>query len=560
MNLFLPRLVRNSFYIVLVFCTMILAQSKWTQVNPISIGSCLKSVFYINNQFVGCNNDNLFTSSDGIIWKKKSKESFSSLIFVEDKYIGLKQENTNGDVYISYDCVKWSPYKTGMGSHLCSIIYGGKLIVAVGDNGGIATSSDGIKWNCQKVQIKFEATDYLGGSEEPDLLAVAYGNRQYVAVGKYGLIYSSSDGIAWQWRESQSKNGNSINENDINAIVYTDSMFFAVDNKGFVVSSIDGIEWAYHATPTSQSLHSIMFSDKLIAVGDGCIISSSNGVDWTIPNYKIGGSSIAYGRGVYIICGNATLTSDDGLNWITRQSDVLSKYKLCFGNDNFIAIGNEGSLFSSTDSKLWSSHYVSGGLSAINDIVFANNQFYAFGDKGKTLTSTNGINWEDELVDFEANFQNVAFGNNMFLALNEYDILYQSNDGVEWTQNKSINDGVFNVWELYSIVFHDNMFAIGARRNITNLDQVALIITSQDGQKWVFHESTILDEFHSIVYGKNKYVAIGDNGSVLISQDGTQWNKLKTNISENLSSLIYCNGQYLVSGDNGAIYVSYEDK
>jgi len=62
--------------------------------------------------------------------------------------------------------------------HLLGIAYGKGLFVAVGINGTILTSKDGISWTRQKLEI--------GHPND-----VACGNGRFVAVGYHGIIFTS---------------------------------------------------------------------------------------------------------------------------------------------------------------------------------------------------------------------------------------------------------------------------------------------------------------------------------------------------------------------------------
>ena len=62
--------------------------------------------------------------------------------------------------------------------------------VAVGKNGTILTSADGITWTSRASGT----TNHLTGFD--------YGNSIFVAVGYSGLILTSTDGITWTSRTS----------------------------------------------------------------------------------------------------------------------------------------------------------------------------------------------------------------------------------------------------------------------------------------------------------------------------------------------------------------------
>jgi hypothetical protein len=71
------------------------------------------------------------------------------------------------------------------GNSINSVAFGNGRFVAVGDFGTVLTSTDGLSWSVQ---------DPLGG---PGLRKVTYGNGLFVSVGDAGTILTSSDGSNW---------------------------------------------------------------------------------------------------------------------------------------------------------------------------------------------------------------------------------------------------------------------------------------------------------------------------------------------------------------------------
>src|SRR5690554_968910 len=76
------------------------------------------------------------------------------------------------------------------GNALRAVTYAQGLFVAVGQFGTIMTSRDGINWTIQNSGT----TNYLSG--------VGFGNGLYVAVGMEGTILTSPDGVTWSPQES----------------------------------------------------------------------------------------------------------------------------------------------------------------------------------------------------------------------------------------------------------------------------------------------------------------------------------------------------------------------
>src|SRR5881296_445512 len=84
-----------------------------------------------------------------------------------------------------------------------------EALVAVGDNGAVYTSNDGVSWKRQKPNL----TQWLRG--------VAFGNNTFVAVGENGFIATSPNGTAWLKRNI----GTTTN---LNRVAFTSGFFTAV--------------------------------------------------------------------------------------------------------------------------------------------------------------------------------------------------------------------------------------------------------------------------------------------------------------------------------------------
>jgi hypothetical protein len=116
---------------------------------------------------------------------------------------------------------------------------GSNLYVAVGNNGTLYSSSDGITW-----------TSRTSGFGTTAIFTVAYGNGLFVAAGNSGILTTSTDGITWTARTSN------MGSNQIQQVVYANSVWVGVGygggttNTGGIIYSTDGITW----TRKSQSL------------------------------------------------------------------------------------------------------------------------------------------------------------------------------------------------------------------------------------------------------------------------------------------------------------------
>ena len=127
-------------------------------------------------------------------------------------------------------------------------------------------------------------------------MKVAYGNGLWVAVGSNGIITTSTDGITWTARTAN------MSTNTIRDVVYDNSIWVAVgggggtSNVGGITYSTDGITW----TRKSQSLsvgatyNSVVWNGTNWVIGansvtNNSLYASAPSGTWTASNGTTGG-------------------------------------------------------------------------------------------------------------------------------------------------------------------------------------------------------------------------------------------------------------------------------
>ena len=124
----------------------------------------------------------------------------------------------------------WTPRVSGTTKNLNAVLWNGQQAMAVGDSGKIFTSVNGINWLPQNSGVA------------ASLQAVAWGNGTYVAVGD-GIILSSKDGAVWAAQSSGQAPISGNWENYLTAVTWAGNQFVAVGLFGVVLTSPDGLEW-----------------------------------------------------------------------------------------------------------------------------------------------------------------------------------------------------------------------------------------------------------------------------------------------------------------------------
>jgi len=169
------------------------------------------------------------------------------------------------------------------------------VYAAVGPNGKIFSSTDGINWvsstpagyttNLNGVATY---TVFLNNPTAPGLI--------FVAVGDGGAVIRSFDGVTWI-PVSPTINGTTSN---LRSIGVAGTVFVAVGDGGTIQSSLDGITWVTATSNTTVALHSVNCTGSLcVAVGDAGVIDVSldSGATWTVTTVGTAAlRAVAYGN------------------------------------------------------------------------------------------------------------------------------------------------------------------------------------------------------------------------------------------------------------------------
>lgn len=167
---------------------------------------------------------------------------------------------------LSYDLIltspdgrAWTPRSAGTGSEglgLNAIQFALSKFIAVGEFGTVISSPDGMNW-------KPIETEFIGS-----LYDIAHGQGQWAAVGAHGKVLVSSDGSVWNEKSTGQ------NQTLVSAVFYDDTMF-CVGTGGLVLKSADLAAWLPQSSGVTNALNDIgVWQDRLWVVGQGGTILS----------------------------------------------------------------------------------------------------------------------------------------------------------------------------------------------------------------------------------------------------------------------------------------------
>ena len=245
--------------------------------------------------------------------------------------------------------------------NLRSVIFNGTF-VALGENGSVLTSSDGVTWGAN-VPIT------VNGAPVTGMNGIAFANTGvFVAVGNGGRIFTSTN-LAAPWVL-----GNSNTAEDLTSVTLLNGAFFATGTNGTLLVSPDTTNWIPQTTglPPGTTLRAVTFMQnappptavRFVAVGDaGAVVTSTdvtagNGT-WTptvlaggqnLRSVTVGGATglrfMAVGLGGAVVFGDSVINNVpvSSIQWSTpaKQSPTGDLSSVLFFLGQYLAVGAAG--------------------------------------------------------------------------------------------------------------------------------------------------------------------------------------------------------------------------
>lgn len=411
---------------------------------PIPTKSKLNELLYADGKFIIAAENALLSSTDGTKWTATStpKQDWRDLVHVKDRFfVSTLKERGKRDFMTSGDGKTWSALNVDeTGLDIAEIRYEDDRYVAQTREGHYE-SKDGVHWKqTKKIERMPDALNgsaagndvlvWVGGGashwgfvrmdskgeitfyrEEADgeraLLDVIWTGKQFVAVGVRGLVMTSEDGLDWTKREAPT-------DERLNKIIQAKDTFYVVGSNGLIMRSKDLRTWQSMETDVSTHLYGIAWNgETLVAVGfqsfGTVVLRSDNGTDWewiavrnrnAASQFDFNMSDVAWGNGNFVITARqnyhlnypyTVFVSADGSNWTMAElaytptsirNSTTSLYSVQFTGDQFVALGNNGSVYTSGDGMDWMREELPKDTS-LNFATYFNGKLYAVGTLSK---------------------------------------------------------------------------------------------------------------------------------------------------------------------------------
>ncbi|MBI5772453.1 MAG: hypothetical protein HZA89_01770 [Verrucomicrobia bacterium] len=406
------------------------------------------------------------TSANGTSWNKRTVSTTADLNRVSC-HNGVFRAVGNGGVYLTSvnGGSSWTVENTGATNDLFAVITttsGSQTnIVVAGDNE--ARLHNGTAWQnlLNPVTTNSPPTwTYYAGCATPGLLLLAGRTGMmaegYAVGGVYSRWLAGSDSLRqWLW--------------DVHHI---QSGYFAVGDYGSLLSSVDGVSWTIELPPDAAT-NSVLLgiggdTNLLVAVGDsGVILVSTNSQTAVLTTNTVGTNTtittnfasnlgvlwnaatsptttnlqgVCRANNLFVVtgAGGKILTSTNGSNWTTRAAPttaLLSSVTAFSGG--WVAVGDAGTILTSPDAVTWTARNFA-TTNWIYRVRQLNGTLLAVGQNGLILTSTNGVNWASRASGTTKWLNDAAYLDGIYLTTGTQGALLISTNAVDWSDAGTI--------------------------------------------------------------------------------------------------------------------------
>jgi hypothetical protein len=470
----------------------------------------------------------VLTSADGNIWTLRSSgttETLRGVAFGTSRFVAVGGASS-ALVLTSIDGATWMQATVPSAATLRGVAWGRDLFVAVGQSGVLLTSGDGLTWTAQTSGI----SDRIDG--------VAWTGTQFEAITESGGLLTSTDGVSW--------NAASFSPAPwIEAMTWSDKRYVVVGADGQTASSRDGLFWAVASPSSHATLHGVTWTGSIVrATADLAAGLSALAQVPTITSTPLGAMVGTGGSATFSV----TAAGATGYQWQLNGVPFSESPNYAGAGTVTLTISNIQPALSGTYAVVVSNAF--GSTMVTVPLVLRGQgsmgqQFVAVGDNGTILTSPDAATWTPEVSSFGGRLRGVTAGSNTYVAVGESGAILTSPNGASWScQSSGITE------TLRAVTAGPNGFvAVGG-------DSAAKILVSGDGVTWSAVTAVANGTLRGVVYGGSGFVAVGTHGTILASRDGAAWTSQASGSSDRIDGIVWTGTRYEAATATGELLTS----
>lgn len=426
-----------------------------------------------------------------------------------------------------------------------SYVKGNNEYVAVGNYGTVMKSSDGVNWSAYSRFANYQFTA-IAWNGENYIISGANTTYNHEAINRQAQLFISKDAVSWNKIEFDF-------DDSILFMEYGSKKFIATGLQG-VYSSKDGSKWEKVMDfKDSYQFHPLLFVNGqffLTVYEQNKIYTSKDGVNWKSSKYDTNAAieSFIYYKGQYIGISDAIYKSSDGIKWTKLSASPAGVWFRSITTDGkkVVAMGTGGN---ATDQVVYTSENLSKWTK--QDLKSMGHQYYtiypvkdgfaglAYSENSSiySMKSKNGLNWTHKLIGSSStvDIEGVATNGKRVVAVGGLGNIIYTDNGANWHSANPLPSR-----EIYGRPYF-NAVEYGANKFVTVGNDG--VYTSKDGLTWTqasaFKNKEIM--LTELMWTGKYFIASGQTDGVYYSKDGTSWSKV-TSVSKEghwLMSMVY---------------------
>ena len=290
---------------------------------------------------------------------------------------------------------------------------------------------------------------------------------------------------------------------DLHRAAYAGGRFVAVGAAGTILTSLDpnGSEWLLEASPTAADLLGIdVASQHWVAVGDGVILYSRGGEDWSVVFEEAGVvlRDVEFAASRFVAVGSGlegdVLVSSDGVTWSRAATELPADVDAVTWAGNALWACSAGEIYRSPDGLAWTAVSV-------------------------VASPRKGAELERERFDLAWTGSRLVWAGGPEAWVSE--------DGETWNLAVTVDGcATFSAFlAVYAGPSSVVLSGVGACPSPLLTPEAQIYVSLDRGESWTLQWRETAAGFPALASSTAAYVALGAGGDLLTSGDGMSWSE-----------------------------------
>jgi len=260
-------------------------------------------------------------------------------------------------------------------------------------------------------------------------------------------------------------------------------------------------------------------------------------------------SAASNGSNIVVSGDNGTIiTSPDGVTWTVRTSAIncgslqCSMNSVVWNGTQFLTVGQSANVHRSFDGNSWSDVHQGGGVGD-QALIWTGTQYVSGGSGGVITLSPDGGTWTSGGATPDVYF-GLAYNGSVYVSAAQGGI-FTSGTGTGWT-NRLLSGG----FSRKSVATNGTEFKVVGQQGLINSST-----DPSDPGSWL-QTNVGSFELNGITYASGKYVIVGNSGTIITSEPMIGYTNRTSNTSENLFGIAWTGTKFIALGAKNTILTS----